>query len=484
MYNNPHMPLKRHFTPAKFKNSLGVIALFTLDAAALLGIFLTAVLLRRFILPHILVGLPEFTYQFGAYWWLFAVWLGVMLYEDGYSRRFAVWDEVKFVWRSAFFSTLAILTMLFLMRRGQLYSRILVGAMFTLAIIFLPLIRLRAKKLLYSAGLMRRKLLIVGSGAAARSAYSAIIHEPNLGYEVTGFVDDKPGQIDRFKIHTGIEKISRYIKAADIHDVVVAKPELPKDELIKLVNVVQHKADNTLFIPDLGGIAVSGTELRHFFKEQTMIIEIRNNLSQPLNYLTKRLIDYVAGLAVFLLSLPLLVYLARRIKKDSPGPAILKQERIGKDGRLFMCYKFRTMYEDAEERLDEILATDPAAKEEWEKFWKLKNDPRITKVGGWLRSSSLDELPQVFNILKGQMSLIGPRPYLPREQEFLAEEAHTILRLPPGITGLWQVSGRSNTDYNFRLAMDSWYVKNWDLWLDVMIVFKTFGVVLRRDGAH
>ena len=149
-----------------------------------------------------------------------------------------------------------------------------------------------------------------------------------------------------------------------------------------------------------------------------------------------------------------------------------------------MCYKFRTMYEDAEERLDEILATDPAAKEEWEKFWKLKNDPRITKVGGWLRSSSLDELPQVFNILKGQMSLIGPRPYLPREQEFLAEEAHTILRLPPGITGLWQVSGRSNTDYNFRLAMDSWYVKNWDLWLDVMIVFKTFGVVLRRDGAH
>ncbi|HCD38618.1 MAG TPA: undecaprenyl-phosphate galactose phosphotransferase WbaP, partial [Candidatus Omnitrophica bacterium] len=147
-------------------------------------------------------------------------------------------------------------------------------------------------------------------------------------------------------------------------------------------------------------------------------------------------------------------------------------------------YKFRTMYEDAEERLKEILATDPEAKEEWEKYWKLKNDPRITKVGGWLRSSSLDELPQVLNILKGEMSLIGPRPYLPREQEFLAEEAHTILRLPPGITGLWQVSGRSNTDYNFRLAMDSWYVKNWDLWLDVMIVFKTIGVVLNREGAR
>lgn len=407
-----------------------------------------------------------------------------MLYRDGYSRRFATWDEVKFVWESAFFATLTVLSMLFLMKRGQEYSRILVGTMFVLAIILQPFLRLRAKRLLYSRGFMLRKALIIGSGEAARSVYEAISNEPNLGYEIAGVVDDSPGKIDCHKVHQGISGVGRYIKAADIHDVVVAKPELPKDELVKLVSEVQHKADNTLFIPDISGIAVSGTELRHFFKEQTMIIEVRNNLANPLNYLTKRLIDYSAGLAVFLLSLPLLIYIARRIKKDSPGPAMLKQERIGKDGRTFMCYKFRTMYEDAEERLEEILATDPAAKEEWEKYWKLKNDPRITKVGGWLRSSSLDELPQVLNILKGEMSLIGPRPYLPREQEFLAEEAHTILRLPPGITGLWQVSGRSNTDYNFRLAMDSWYVKNWDLWLDVMIVFKTIGVVLNREGAR
>jgi len=478
------MPLHSQLTPAKLKNRLGILALFALDLASLLAIFFSSVLLRKFVLPHLFHNLPPFRYELGAYWWLFVVWLLVLLYRDGYSRRFAVWDEVRFVWKSAFFSTVAILTMLFLMKRGPEYSRILVGTMFTLAVVFLPLLRLRIKKLLYAAGLMRRKLLIIGSGDAARSAYAAIKNEPNLGYEVAGFVDDAPGEIDCFKIHEGIANIGRYIRTADIHDVVVAKPELPKDELIKLVNEVQHKADNTLFIPDISGIAVSGTELRHFFKEQTMIIEIRNNLAHPLNYFAKRLLDYVAGLAVFIFALPLLVLISRRIKKDSPGPAILKQERIGKNGKPFMCYKFRTMYEDAEERLEEILATDPAAKEEWEKFWKLKNDPRITGVGGWLRSSSLDELPQVFNILKGEMSLIGPRPYLPREREFLAEEAQTILRLPPGITGLWQVSGRSNTDYNFRLAMDSWYVKNWDLWLDVMIVFKTIGVVMNREGAR
>ena len=149
-----------------------------------------------------------------------------------------------------------------------------------------------------------------------------------------------------------------------------------------------------------------------------------------------------------------------------------------------MCYKFRTMYIDAEERLNAILKTDDTAKEEWNKYWKLKSDPRITKTGLWLRATSLDELPQVINVLKGEMSLIGPRPYLPREKEFLVEEGETILKLPPGITGLWQVSGRSDTAYDFRITMDSWYVKNWDLWLDLMIIFKTAGVVLKKEGAR
>ena len=474
------------FALSKLKTRLGALALFGLDFAALFVIFRSAVLVRQAILPHIFKNLPEFHYNFSNYGWIFAVWLLIMLYEDGYSRRFAAWDEVKFIWKYAFFSTISILTMLFLMKRGQDYSRILVATMFALAVLVFPLIRLRVKKLLYSADLMRRKILIVGSGETAVSAYKAIIGEPNLGYQVVGFVDDNPGpsEICGCRIHPGINQIERYIKSAAINDVVVAKPELDKEATLALISRIQHKAENTLFIPDMKGIAVAGTELRHFFKEQTMIIEIKNNLAQPLNYLTKRAIDYAAGLIVFILSAPFLFFISRLIKNDSPGPALLKQERTGKNGKPFLCYKFRTMYYDAEERLKKILAEDPAAKEEWDKYWKLKDDPRVTKVGRWLRSTSLDELPQLINILKGEMSLIGPRPYLPREKEFLVDEGQTILKLPPGITGLWQVSGRSNTDYSFRLAMDSWYVKNWDLWLDVMIIFKTVGVVLNREGAH
>jgi len=141
------------------------------------------------------------------------------------------------------------------------------------------------------------------------------------------------------------------------------------------------------------------------------------------------------------------------------------------------------MYNNADERLDKILAKDPRAKEEWEKHWKLKNDPRVIPLGKFLRRSSLDEIPQLINVLKGEMSLVGPRPYLEREWEWLKDSSETIHSVPPGITGLWQVSGRSNASYHQRLELDAWYVRNWNLWLDIMILIKTVSTVLKREGA-
>jgi undecaprenyl-phosphate galactose phosphotransferase len=172
------------------------------------------------------------------------------------------------------------------------------------------------------------------------------------------------------------------------------------------------------------------------------------------------------------------------IKLTSRGPAIFKQQRLGKDGKLFLCYKFRTMYEDADERIRTILATDQEAREEWQMHWKLKNDPRITKVGNFLRKTSLDELPQIWNVLKGEMSLVGPRPYLPREWELLKEHSEIIHSVHPGITGLWQVSGRSDSSYEKRISLDSWYVRNWNLWLDIVILIRTVHVVLTKEGAR
>ena len=175
--------------------------------------------------------------------------------------------------------------------------------------------------------------------------------------------------------------------------------------------------------------------------------------------------------------------ISRKVKEDG-GPAIYGHERIGKGGKPFKCLKFRSMVINSKEVLEELLLKDVNARKEWEETFKLKNDPRVTKIGAFLRRTSLDELPQLFNVLKGEMSLVGPRPIITAELERYNEEVDYYLLSKPGMTGLWQVSGRSDVDYETRVYLDAWYVKNWSMWNDIAILFKTIGVVLKKDGAY
>jgi len=474
---------------ARKRHALGTALLFLLDALTLLGIFYLSVFLRRDIAPRMLSGLPPLDLRIGLYYWLFPLWLFILSYGGGYSKRFTFWDEVRFLSRSTILAMIAIFTVLFIGRFGVALSRVLILSMAGLSLIFFPLVRTRGKILLYRAGLLRRKLLIIGSGRKAKAAYVSLKNEPNMGYEVAGFVDDDPRDgagIEGVKVLRHIDKIPRYIKWGEVTDLLIAKPELGGERLSGIINSLQHKVASIFYVPELSGIAVMGTELKHFFKEQTLLIEIKNNLERPLSRLIKRTFDYSAGVLLFVLFLLPMVFIALLIRLTSKGPSIFAQERIVKNGMGFMCYKFRTMtmHPNADERLRGMLEKDPEMKAEWETHRKLKDDPRVTPVGRFLRKTSLDELPQFLNILKGEMSLVGPRPYLPGEWDDLKEHAETILNVPPGITGLWQVSGRSETTFKDRLAMDSWYVRNWNLWLDIMILLKTVGVVLRRQGAR
>jgi len=190
----------------------------------------------------------------------------------------------------------------------------------------------------------------------------------------------------------------------------------------------------------------------------------------------------IALMLLVLLALPL-VYLAWQIRRDG-GPAIFAHTRVGQYGREFACFKFRTMCMDAEEQLRILLASDPAVRDEWERDFKLRNDPRITKIGQFLRKTSLDELPQIFNVIRGEMSLVGPRPVIQAELAQYKEDVDYFLMVRPGITGLWQVSGRNELAYDTRVYLDTWYVKNWSLWYDIAILFKTIKVVLERKGAY
>jgi len=203
------------------------------------------------------------------------------------------------------------------------------------------------------------------------------------------------------------------------------------------------------------------------------------------HYSFKRAFDICFSLLALIVGFPLFLAVGIAVRLSSKGNIIYSHERIGRGGKPFRCYKFRTMYPDADQRLKEILLKDSALREEWEKSHKLKHDPRITKVGAFLRKTSLDELPQFWNVLRGDLSVVGPRPVVRAEvQRYLGARAPLILSVRPGLTGLWQVSGRSNTSYEIRLTMDEEYVRAQSLLLDLKLIAKTIPAMLFTRGAY
>lgn len=215
------------------------------------------------------------------------------------------------------------------------------------------------------------------------------------------------------------------------------------------------------------------------------IIKKEKTNKKVLYKFTKRIIDIIGSIIGILILIPtaLIIYLARKVLKEDKGPLFYEQLRYGKNGKVFRLYKFRSMCIGADKKLKEYLENNDEAREEFEKTHKLQNDPRITKIGNFLRKSSLDELPQMINILKGDMSFVGPRPVVEKEVEEYGTNKDKFLSVRPGLTGYWQVNGRSNTTYEERMKMELYYVDNCSLWLDIKIFFKTFITVFKKEGA-
>ncbi len=470
------------------KKNFGIVLLYIIDLIAIFIILNSAILIRTNILPYFgdFPVYPHESYTF--FWWVFPVWLFFLAYEGLYSKRLSFWDEVKLLWKVSFFSTLGVFAILVLGKFAEQVSRTVIILMGIIALPVLPILRINMKKLIRRTGMLKKKVLILGAGKTGELIFNALRRDRNFGLNVVGFLDDDPEKrgkrLHGIKIHAGVEKAEKYIGRCGIEDIIIAMPGCKKEKCISLINKLQHKAQNILLIPDLFGITVLGTNLLHFFQEQAIGLEVRNNLAQPINIITKKVFDILVSFTLLvILAVPMLI-IVLLIKINSKGPAIFSQERVGKNDRIFKCYKFRTMHIDAETKLAGLLESNKEARTEWDHHWKLSSDPRITKIGRFLRQTSLDELPQIFNVLKGNMSLVGPRPVTRAEIDaYYKDQAKLCFGVPPGITGLWQVSGRSNTSYNYRIALDSWYVRNWNLWLDIIILLKTVKVVFYREGA-
>ena len=415
---------------------------------------------------------------------LYLIFLNI---EQLYNRRAQFWQIIQKLFITSCYAVTSIIILLYIARIAGSTSRMFIAVFWVLSFILLVVFRYIVKKILEKYQLLQIPVLIIGAGKTAELLVQGIKNDAGMGYKIIGLLEDnkvEKGILENYPVLGKFSDAEQVITKYNINHVFIAAPGLEQGKLTKLIYKVQPLVKSMGVIPNLVGVPMGGIEAESLFNEKLMLLRLKNNLARPINRWIKTIFDYVLTITGTVVISPILIIIALWIYKDSPGPVIFQHRRIGKNGKEFNCYKFRSMCVDAKEKLEQLLKTNPEAKAEWEKDFKLKNDPRITKSGEFLRKTSLDELPQIFNVLKGEMSLVGPRPIIRDEMIRYGEYIEDYLMVKPGITGMWQVSGRSDTDYKQRVQLDSWYVRNWSVWLDTMLLWRTGKIVLQCKGAY
>jgi undecaprenyl-phosphate galactose phosphotransferase len=402
-------------------------------------------------------------------------------------RNTPFWKMAKNIFRATLYSLLTIVMLMYFGKVAEVVSRLYVGMTWGFSFVLILTMRYILKQYLNSKKILQIPVLFIGAGKTAELVLRSFDHDSGFGYRVVGFIDDHPVSDylkQKFDILGGFKDTESIIKKCGIQSVIITAPGLSPEKFVNLINRIQPHVRNVAFIPALIGTPLSDLEVESLVDEKIMMLKVKNNLARPYNRMLKRVFDLSVSLCCLFVAVPLGIVLSLFICFDTSGPAIFAHRRIGRNGKAFPCYKFRTMVLHADEALEKHFKQHPEAREEWQRDFKLKNDPRITRVGDFLRKTSLDELPQLLNVLKGEMSLVGPRPIVKEEIEKYGDFIHDFYLVPPGITGMWQVNGRSDTTYEERVSMDSWYVRNWSVWIDMVYLLKTIKVVFIQKGAY
>ncbi len=466
----------------KFYTVLIPVILFLSDYAAVVLSGHIAVNIRNYFVTYNYLKMTPFMMYFVVPFF----YLCGMFLKQTYMNRIQFWKVLERCFAAVFYGTAAIIVVLYFVKEAGNTSRFFILLNGVFVFILVIFFRYIIKRFLCSFDVFKIPILIIGGGKTAEVLVKGIKDNYGEMYKIIGILEDyeRNEELRQYPVLGGFQDAERIIKERAINNVVIAAPGLAQNDIISLVNRVQPLVHNLSIVPNLIAIPMSGIKAERFFNEKIMLLRLKNNLASPLNRWIKYSFDFICTLIGVVIISPVLFLIGVGIYFDSPGPVIFKHIRIGKNGKAFGCYKFRTMCMDADKKLTELLAHDTAAKVEWERDFKLKNDPRVTKIGKFLRRTSLDELPQIFNVLKGEMSLVGPRPVVQAELEKYGEYLDDYLMVRPGITGMWQVNGRSDTTYDERVHMDSWYVRNWSIWIDIMLLWRTVKSVIKCEGAY
>ncbi len=412
--------------------------------------------------------------------------IGIFRFEGLYAPRRArpFSDELYTLLNGATTAILLIMAITFFWR-PLVFSRALYVYAALLIVVFLTIERL-AQRLVYARlrqrGIGVDRVLIVGAGEAGRALMRNIVAQPELAYQVVGFVDDDPeknqSDIGRFKALGDTNQLPRLLKELAVNEVIVSLPWTAREKIIRIMNLCQRYNVTAKIVPDLFQLSLSRVAIDDV--GGIPLIAIREPQMGMVDAIIKRSMDLFFGLLLFLVSAIPMLLIAILIKLDSPGPILFKQKRLGRFGQEFIAYKFRSMREGAHEEQAALTELNEATGP----LFKIRDDPRRTRVGRWIRRMSLDELPQLFNVLRGEMSMVGPRPPMPNEVEQYQEWHKRRLDVRPGITGLAQVSGRSDLTFDETAMLDIYYIENWSPWVDIGIILKTIPTVLLARGAY
>ena len=400
--------------------------------------------------------------------------------------------RLKISWFDEFYAIIngtttgiVIMIVIIFLYRPAFYSRIIfiyAGLLAVLIVGVSRLIKVWLQRRMRRQGIGTRQVLIVGAGEVGRTVMRAMVANPESGFQIFGFLDDNPNKgetdIGRFKGLGSTENLAAILEDEAIDEVIITLPWQYHRKIVSLMAQCERKDVRARVVPDLFQMTLNRMQIEDV--AGVPMIGIRETGISGLNQLIKRSIDVTFSAAALIIGAPLMGLIALMIKLESPGPVLFRQERVGKNGRRFELYKFRSMVEGAEQRQAELQALNEADGP----LFKIKADPRLTRLGKWLRRLSLDELPQFYNVLRGDMSLIGPRPPIPAEVEQYQEWHKRRLEVSPGITGLWQVSGRSELTFDEMALLDIYYIENWSLGLDTKILWQTVPRVLFGSGAY
>ena len=368
---------------------------------------------------------------------------------------------------------------------GDLLSRLLAFGGFAGLALMAPFVRHFTKRAVMRLGMWGKPVVILGAGETGGRVVSALLNERGLGFVPAAVFDDRApegGNVHGAPYGGTLEDAEWAARLYGMDMAIVAMPRTRRSGLGEIIDWAGLRFGRVVVVPELGEVTNSTVVARDL--AGIFGVEIKQNLLNPSARYTKRVLDLFGAVAGGLAISPLLLAIAVLVKLDSPGPAFYGQHRQGTGGGTFRCWKFRTMCLDAEKALDEHLQNDPVLRAEWEHDQKLREDPRVSRVGRFLRRTSLDELPQLWNVLRGEMSLVGPRPIVEAEIPRYDAMYDLYLRVTPGISGLWQVSGRNDTGYEERVTLDAYYVRNWSVWLDLVILARTVSAVFHGHGAR